>query len=1799
MLETDAAPLPDAIAIIGLSGRFPGAGGVGQFWDNLQQGRDSIAHFSDAEIVAAGGDPARLADPDYVKAGAVLDGVEMFDAGFFGMSPREAEITDPQHRLFMECAWEALEDGGHVNETATARIGVYAGAGLNTYLIANVLPQAGLMETMGVLQLAIANKTDFMPTKVSYKLNLTGPSVNVNTACSTSLVAVHMACRSLLSYECDLALAGGVTVEMGGRAGYRYRQGGVASADGRCRAFDARADGTVCGSGAGVVLLKRLAEAVEDGDHIYAVIRGSAINNDGAQKVGYTAPGVAGQKDVIATALAVAEVAADTIGYVEAHGTGTRMGDPIEVEALTAAFRLGSERNGYCALGSVKPNVGHLDAAAGAASLIKAALSLKHRKLLPQIHFDSPNPAIDFGASPFYVNTTLRDWPADGATPRRAGVSSFGIGGTNAHAVLEEAPAVAAGAASRRAWQLLPLSARSGAALDAAGDNLARHLDRSDAPLADVAYTLQVGRKAFAQRRVVLCRDGAEACAALRVDDPQRRVSAAAQGPAAVVFMFPGVGDQYVGMAAELYRTEPLFAGVIDQCATLLQPLLGSDIRTLLCHGAPACQDDAAGAPTVDLRQLMRRGPAAAAAAGPLTRTALAHPALFAVEYALARLWMSWGVTPTALIGHSLGEYAAACLAGVMTLDDALTVVATRARLIEALPAGRMLAVALAAEAVQALLPAGLSLAAVNGPQASVVAGPADAVEGFAATLAAQGVAVLPVQSAHAFHSAMLEPVRAQLVALLGSIALRPPTIPYLSNVTGDWIVAADATDPAYWGRHTCQTVRFGAGVAQAAQAGPAVFIEMGPGRTLSSFVQQHAARAPAGQLLTALPSLPGEQEPRSAGLVLGHALGSLWCLGQPVDWPAYHGDQRRRRVPLPTYPFERQRHWLDAPTPAAPAAHGAATAGRAGLVYAPSWSAQRAPLRTDLPSAQRQWLVLLRADECGGALTAQLRRQGRRVVTVRPGAQFGADGADGYLVRPDRLDDYRALAALFDADAPVCVAHLWSLDAPADGLEALGLGYASLLCLAQAFGGSGAPALQLAVATRDLLAWSGAAPACAEQAAVLGPCLAMPLEYANVRCSLIDLADGGAAQAAVLLNEFALGLPEAVLVCRGATRWRRSYAPVPAPAAQAAPSGALRQDGIYLLSGYGAHGSAAQVARHVAERTRGRLLLVPERQLPARAEWAAYVNAAGVDAATAATVQAVLALERGGARVEVLDAATPQALAAVLAEAVPPGARLDGVFHFPPAGEAAPIAAHNDGAGQAIAAQAQRSHVAVQALASAAAGQIVFFSSMPALAGAAGQARQSALGAWFGALAEQLAARGLPARTVALDLAQPAAGAQRAQPVQGCPLQPAEADMALAQLLAADAAPQLAACPQELNAALAALRLARLTDLPAAPAATPNARGARPPYRAPDSEFEQQMAAIWSELFGVARIGLDDDFFNLGGSSLLAVQLIARLRELYQIELTLVMLFQAPTLRGASASVEAILLAELEGMSEADLDRVMAPQEQAGAHRAWVAPISYELPNKLTVQHFNQVETDHFYHDIFVQQVYYRNGITLNDGAVIFDVGANIGLFSLFASRQCKGATIYAFEPAPPVFQALQSNMQAHGVRARLFNCGVANQVRTQQLTFYPHSTGMSSFHADLAEEKEVLQAIMQNQLERGMPGMEEVMKHADAILDSRFVEQSFSCEMVTVSEMVRRHGVGRIDLLKIDVQKSELEVLEGIDDEHWDGIRQIVVEVHDIDQRVEKMSTLLKQRGYRVVVEQELLYQSSNISNVYGLRD
>jgi acyl transferase domain-containing protein/glutamate-1-semialdehyde aminotransferase len=905
------SPAKRDVAIIGMSGRFPGANNVEQLWQNLLAKKNSITTWSAEEI-----DPSVPAvlrnDPDYVKARGVIADADKFDHAFFGVNPKVAALMDPQQRVFLECAWAALEDAAYDPAQFNGLIGVYAGMGNNTYFTRNVIGHPELIEQVGAFQVMTANEKDYIATRLAFEFDLRGPALSIHTACSTSLVAIAQAFKALHDGDCDMALAGGIAITAPIRSGIVYNEGGMYSPDGSTRTFDANGKGTSFSDGCGIIVLKRLEDAERDKDHIYAVIKGAALNNDGSDKASFTAPSVRGQAEVIALAQADAGVTPDQVTYVEAHGTATPLGDPIEVEALTLAFKndgatpgqARSDNGQWCALGSIKSNIGHLTAAAGAAGVIKTALALQHEHIPASIGFEQPNPAIDFANSPFRVAQDNVAWPRVPGAPRFAGVSSFGVGGTNAHVILSEPPVAVASSASR-SKQLFLLSAKSKASLDAMTEHLRSWLlldsarsDTSLSSLADAAYTLQVGRRHFKHRRLIVGGSHAEVIEAIATKDTNliatRELHEAAPG---VVFMFPGQGSQYVNMGRDLCESEPVFKQHFDRCCELFAKELNTDLKTILFPkaGNEATSAEAAAAKEKSSEQLKQ--------------TIYTQASLFTMHYSLAKLWMHWGITPDAMMGHSIGEFAAACLAGVFSLEDAVKLVANRGRMMQELPGGSMLSVRAAEEDVARKLPAGCSIAANNGPQLCVASGPHEAIASLQAELEKDGITCKLLVTSHAFHSPMMDAIVEPYRKVVESVKLNAPRIPIVSTVSAEWLKDEEATSAKYWSDHLRATVRFAQAVKFAWTDVDRVMLEVGPRTTATTLARQQSTDS---KKQVAVPSLGDSAGAGNELTQLLKAVGGLWQSGVLIDRSKFYEREERRRISMPTYAFERIRHWVD-----------------------------------------------------------------------------------------------------------------------------------------------------------------------------------------------------------------------------------------------------------------------------------------------------------------------------------------------------------------------------------------------------------------------------------------------------------------------------------------------------------------------------------------------------------------------------------------------------------------------------------------------------------------------------------------------------------------------------------------------------------------------------------------------------------------------------------------------------------------------------------------------------------------------
>ncbi|MEZ5853680.1 MAG: SDR family NAD(P)-dependent oxidoreductase [Hyphomicrobiaceae bacterium] len=1306
------------IAIVGMAGRFPASRDISELWGLLDAGREATTWLDDDALKAAGASDAEIAQANYVKAAMVLPDMDKFDAGFFGFSPREAAILDPQHRHFLETCWEALEDAGHVPQRFAGAIGVFGGCGMQAYMAENLMTNEALRQSVGMFLLRhTGNDKDFLTTRVSYLLDLKGPSIGVQTACSTSLVAVHMACQSLLAGECDMALAGGVSIELPHGQGYIAAEGEILSPTGQCAAFDDDAKGTVFGSGAGVLVLRRLEDALADGDNIRAVILGSAVNNDGASKAGYLAPSIDGQARAAAEAVAIAGVEAASIDYIEAHGTGTVIGDPIELAALAQVYGDGTAQ-GAIGIGSVKTNIGHLDTAAGAASLIKVVLGLAHERLPPTLNFKTPNSRFDFASGPFSVVTQAQPWTRTGK-PRRAAVNSLGVGGTNAHVVIEEAPPVPQRTAASSGPVLLTLSAKTAAALDALADKWRRFADGGDVKpaLPDAAFTSQEGREAFTHRMAVVAESWTGASEALGKRASRRRVRATAAATAPdVVFMFPGGGAQYAGAGRDLYRSSRAYREAADACLALLP-------------------DEAR-----DLADLMYGGGAQQADAG----THLEHPMLsilsvFITSYALTRYWEGLGVRPAAVIGHSAGDYAAAVAAGVMTLRDAIDVVALRGRIFAALPAGAMLSVSLNERALRVIIGPDLDIAVLNGPSHAVASGSREAITALKERLERDGVECALVRIAVAAHSRMLDPFLDEFRAKLAQISFSAPRIPMISGLTGTWATAEALTSPEHWVRHLRETVRFGEGLSTVLRDGSPVLLEVGPGQALSALAGfAEAEHTPKAVIASTRAAVENEDDVA----IVTAAAGALWANGAAVDLSKLRGSGPHRRVVLPTYPFERQRHWIDKParsaqsvTPtvvainrkaAAPATVIERLSRRSDWYQVPHM--QPHPLAWDLADTQAgTWMVLTDGSAFAAAVSDEIERRKGRVITVAAAAARRLEVGSDLAIDPSAGDDYAALVATLDRQGTAIdgIVHLWAQSGdtaqalpPQDQTRA----FDSLFRLLKATMLAGwEHTLRLAVVTRGVAALGAAQAANPHLATLLGPVRVWPREMPGARATLIDIArdeTGNGQVARAVVDEALSSSDDRFVALRGGQRFIETLAP--AQRLTVKPTVRVKPDGVYLITG-GLGGLGRLLARELVMRYEARVVLVSRR--PAHQH----------DTATREEIA------RLGAKALVVaaDVTDEIAMARAISEARRHFGRIDGVFHAAGIMADAPLATKSlSEARRIMAPKLEGGLVLDKLLPVGTLDLFAVFSSTSALTGPPGQIDYAAANAFLDALA-------------------------------------------------------------------------------------------------------------------------------------------------------------------------------------------------------------------------------------------------------------------------------------------------------------------------------------------------------------------------------------------------------------------------------------------------------------------------------
>ncbi|MFY9226983.1 MAG: SDR family oxidoreductase [Blastocatellia bacterium] len=1533
------------IAIIAANGRFPGAKNVAQLWQNLCNSVDSITFLSDKELIDNGVPEEIINQSNYVKAAGLVEDIEYFDASFFGFSPREAELLDPQYRLFLEIAWEALELAGYTSEKYSGRIGIYAGSGgLNNYYTFNIYPDHRQLIEWGqdkedvgfnFESIFAANAKDFLTTYVSYKLNLKGPSVNIQTACSTSLVAVHLACQSLLNGESDIALAGGISLRIPQISGYFYSQQGVYSPDGHCHTFDANAKGAIFSSGAAIVVLKRLSDAIEDGDNIIAIIKGSAINNDGYEKIGFTAPSIDGQAEVIAEAQAIARVSADTIGYIEAHGTGTELGDPIEVTALTKAFRASTDKTSFCAIGSIKTNIGHLDSAAGVTGLIKTSLSLKNKMIPASLHFEKPNSRIDFENSPFYVNTKLNSW-SESNTPRRAGVTALGIGGTNAHVVLEEAPTIETDPYSR-SWQVLFLSAKTETALEKATENLKEFLiDNPDVFLPDLAYTYQVGRKDFNFRRIAVCKNNSHAKEVLSQQDNKYVFSQYQESKnPSIVFMFPGGGAQYVNMAKEIYQQEAVFRECLDQCAEILLLQTDIDFRKVLYPDNEEIEN----------------------ATKQIKSTSVALPTLFSVEYAMAKLWQSWGIQPSAMIGHSLGEYVVACLAEVLTLEEALSLVLLRGKLFEKLPSGSMLSVALSEKELLPLLNPSLDIAAINSPNVCLVAGASSIIEEFAQELSNKNIDSRRLAIDTASHCRLVEPILEEFTRYVEKLPSRQPQLPYVSNVTGCWITDEDLANPQYWVKHLRHTIRFGDGITLLLENAKQVILEVGP-QTLSGLIRQQISKDKQTQVLS---SIRHPQEQESDVTYLMRNFGKLWLSGVEIDWKAFYSSQQRQRIAAPTYPFEKQRYWINSTKKETSKIQQIPKGQKPNIAdwfYLPVWEEILPATATNSVDKNKvsNWLVFTK-NAFSNHLVTSLQNANQKVTVVKVSESFLKENDFSYAINPTKNEHYQLLIKSLreQQQAIDYVVHCWNLDTDSSFInekntiksfeEWQSLGFYSLLFLTQALNSNYfTNDIEITVLSTQLQSVTGQELILAEKATLLGIIKVISQEYPNLHCRSIDidLPNQGiqlTRQIDKITQELLHELlatdtkhKETVLAYRNGRRWRQQFKPVHLK--QSLKQNTLKEDGVYLITG-GLGNIGLTFAEYLATLVKCKQVLLSRSNFPASEQWDNWLATHPNTDPISEKIHRLRKIEALGSQLLIInaDVANKEQMSDALKKIKENFTKINGLIH------SAGIAGR--GVVQVMEELQEekckihflpKCHGLINIAELLGNEELDFYlliSSLSSILGGLGLAAYASANSFVDAFARKQSlesqtfwyGRNWEAVQITEDSSSEAQ-VGKLETMHGEKI--AQYAITVAQLqettervlTTLSVAPQLIISSGELSIRMEGW-VRNSSELQTDQKPLHQRPTLQTAYEKPRNEIEEQISDIWQQLLGVKDIGIHDNFFELGGHSLLATQIVTRLRAMYQVELSLQKLFEHPTVAELAELIEELLLEQLEEMSD------------------------------------------------------------------------------------------------------------------------------------------------------------------------------------------------------------------------------------------------------------------------------------------
>lgn len=1487
MINDDLNEYSTEIAIIGMAGRFPGANNVKQYWKNIVDGIETIKHL-----------PKQANDSEnVVRASGFLDNIDLFDADFFGFSPREAEIMDPQQRLLLECAVEALEDAGYSGDIFQGKISVFIGSAISTYLLFNLLARKDLLNSVGLIQLS--NGNDSISTSISYKLNLTGPSIDLNTTCSTSLVAVHSACRSLLNFESDIALAGGASINVLQSDGYIYNEGGIHSPDGHCRPFDADAKGTVEGSGLGIVILRRLEDAVAEGDHIYAIIKGSAINNDGAEKVGYTAPSVEGQAKVIAEAIEIANVEAESIGYIEAHGTGTVLGDPIEMAALIRVFQNRTKQENFCGIGSVKSNIGHLNTASGIAGLIKTVLALKNRKIPPSLNFKNLNPQINLQGTPFYINSTLKDW--DNNKIRRAGVSSFGIGGTNAHVILEEY-INSRTLPSHKQEHLLLLSTKSPEALQEATFNLIEYLQNNlDINIADVAYTLQMGRKNHSYRKYIVVNSIEDAIHKLQEEINQLPYKQLINHRNSVVFMFPGQGAQYINMALDIYKQNRVFRESIDNCCNILLPLLNLDLRTIIYPDDLSNQES--------LNTL-------------LNRTDITQISLFIVEYSLAKLLMYLGINPDGMIGHSLGEYVAACISGVFSLEDALNIVVTRGRLMQHMQPGKMISVNLSEDELAFYLDNNYDIAAINSEKQIVISGTITSIDSLIDKLNENKIQVRTLHTSHAFHSILMEPMLDSFSKCLQEITLNPPMIPYISNLSGTWITQEEATSIEYWSKHLRNTVQFKKGIEFLTINNPnVILLEIGPGQTLTDLLK-YSKQFSNVQVVQTMPHF---KHATPSTRVLMNAIGRLWLKGSELQSDKLYRDEKRHRLSIPTYPFQRKRFWIER------FQENQKTDSKIIIkndinnwCYAPSWQRESPIFDITEVSADEYWL----------AFNIDILKSDLKIYQIKSGVSFHKISPLNYEINFDSKSDFQRIFKEIIKDKYKKINIVYSAINQSNvdqGKFNIRLKYYffRLFYLLQALVHANITnQISIAIITEQAHKVIGNEYVEPEKQIFIGLIKALRQEYPHINWSHIDIIDNNNTVIDSIISEFFHGLKNNIIAYRGSYRWIQTYKQVNINLNNTA---ILKQGGTYLITG-GLGQIGLIIAKKLADDYNANIILLSRSRFPEEDQWQnettnvirKKINKLYEIKKTAKSIHII---QGDISQFEVLDSITETTEKNNM--------ELNGIIHAAGLITDSSFKMINqlteDDFENHFKAKIYGLNSIVRLLEKRTIDFCCLFSSISSVFSGLGYAAYSVANLYLDAYS--LAKQGdyLNTRFISISWDAWQHGEEDINQLTSFQkelskyaITPEEGSKLFVDLVNSQNS-QIIISTTDID-----VRINKWIQLENKPQHKKSSCITRQAHTRPNLEnnyapardsLEQDIVNIWEDLFGIQQIGINDNFFELGGHSLMATQLASRIREKFSIEFTIQLLFDNPTIAGIA---NILFQKKLEDLTDKDIEELL-----------------------------------------------------------------------------------------------------------------------------------------------------------------------------------------------------------------------------------------------------------------------------------